>query len=83
MSNKLYAFENLLEASFIISKGVKADSLSIKDFQDLYENSQNIYAERVEVLTSYQKSSVITLNRKVGLNFDSYTKREKLLSDNM
>ena len=75
ISNKLYAFKNKENKTVIISKGVKSGSLTLKDFEELFENHSFIYANRKEILSSYNKKSITILDKKVRLNFNSYLKR--------
>ena len=82
ISNKFYALKTQSEKIVIVSKGVKSDSLTFKDFEDIYSHRKIISAKRNETLSSYNKGSVALLSRKVNLDFNNYIKREKLFDNN-
>lgn len=59
-------------------KGVFGDKLNRKDFEAMYWEKKNITGEKSETFINY-KEGYVNINRKnLTLNYDSYTKREKL-----
>lgn len=82
ISNKTYCL--VLDNGEIIirSKGVLNDSITLNDFKDMYYNNLSIQAEKYSSKTNYSKGSVVIEKSLVNINFDSYTKREKIFDAN-
>ena len=47
----------------------------------MYWNNSNVTATKFNTVRNYQKASVIIEKKDVVLNFDSYTKREKIYNN--
>ena len=82
ISNKTYCL--ILNNGDIIikTKGVINNSLSVDQFKTMYWSNLNVTATKFNSVTSYQKASVVIDKKDVVLNFDSYTKREKIYNSN-
>jgi hypothetical protein len=63
-------------------KGAHNTSLTVKDFQDMY-NGYNVKAVKQNTITSYDKGSVNIYDKKITLKSDSYTNRDKIYKDNV
>lgn len=44
----------------------------------MYLNNTNVTATKFNTVTNYEKASVLIEKKEVVLNYDSYTKREKI-----
>jgi hypothetical protein len=81
ISNKTYCLV-LLNGNIIIkTKGIINTSLSIEDFKTMYWNKSNVIATKSNTITNYTKGSILIEEKEIVLNYDSYTKREKLYND--
>ena len=61
---------------------IRTDLLILKlIFQINYYNKQNVVATKLNSITNYEKASVLIEKKEVILNFDAYTKREKIYND--
>jgi len=81
ISNKTYCLL-LLNGNIIIkTKGIINTSLSIEDFKTMYWNKSNVIATKSNTITNYTKGSILIEEKEIVLNYDSYTKREKLYND--
>jgi hypothetical protein len=47
----------------------------------MYWNKSNVIGTKSNTITDYTKGSVLIEEKEVNLNFDSYTKRQKLYND--
>ena len=47
----------------------------------MYWNNSNVTATKLNTVRNYQKASVVIEKKDVVLNFDSYTKREKIYNN--
>jgi len=61
----------------IKAKGLNSSSLTLKDFENLY-NGINIKGIKHNTITVYKEGSVVIAKREIELNSDSYKKRNKL-----
>lgn len=61
--------------------GILNKSLNIKDFKDMYWNKKKVNATKWNTVNNYEKASVLIEKKDVILNYDSYTKREKLFNE--
>ena len=82
ISNKTYCL--ILNNGDIIikTKGVINNSLTVDQFKTMYWSNLNVTATKFNSVTNYQKASVVIDKKDVVLNFDSYTKREKIYNSN-
>lgn len=60
------------------AKGVDSSKLTVQNYVYMYKYNTNITAYRLETKKSYEKGSVIFKLNEIVLNFDSYTKRQKI-----
>ena len=86
ISNKTYCLvlnNNENKNNIIIkAKGINNNSITLNDFKDMYFNNKNINTEKTSTITNYEKGSVVIQNQNIELNYNSYTKREKLFNTN-
>ena len=47
----------------------------------MYWNKSNVIATKSNTITNYTKGSILIEEKEIVLNYDSYTKREKLYND--
>lgn len=78
ISNKTYAL--VVEDGKVIlkAKGVTSNSLSLQEFKDMYLKSKSIQGDKTSSIINYSKGSVTIKESKVYINWNSYTKREKI-----
>jgi hypothetical protein len=81
ISNKTYCLILNNGESVIKTKGIINNSITIEDFKEMYWNQKNIKATKVNTVTNYTKSSVLIEKKDVMLNYDAYTKREKIFNN--
>lgn len=79
ISNKTYCLiTNQTHNNTIIkAKGVTKNTLTVKNFQDLYNNI-NINANRQNTVINYEQSYVDINNKNIILKHNSYLKRSKI-----
>ena len=78
ISNKTYCLILKNGETIIKTKGVINNSITIEDFKSMYWFNKNITARKYNSKTNYEKASVLIEKKDVILNYDSYTKREKI-----
>jgi hypothetical protein len=83
LSNKTYCLTLLDGSTVIKAKGVSSDSLNVDQFKNMYYNSNQIKAKKIDSVKSYKDGSVKILEKEVLLNYNAYTKREKVYSNNL
>lgn len=44
----------------------------------MYWNNSNVTATKINTSTNYEKASVLIDKKSINLNYNSYTKREKI-----
>ena len=81
ISNKTYCLILNNGDTIIKTKGVINNSLTVDKFKDMYFNKKNIKATKFNTVSNYQKASVLIEKKEVILNYDAYTKREKIYND--
>jgi len=81
ISNKTYCLVLENGDTIIKTKGIINKSLNLQDFKDMYWNKKYINVTKWNTLTNYEKTSVLIEKKDVILNYDSYTKREKLFNE--
>lgn len=74
----LYRFKTIV---IIKTKGLFSDSLSVKDFINMY-NGYNVEGIKQNTVTNYEKGSVIIGEKGVTLNYNAFKKREKIYKNN-
>jgi DNA polymerase type B, organellar and viral len=83
ISNKTYCL-SLYDGRIIIkTKGVLNTSLTLEDFKTMYYLSENVKGIRSSTETDYKEGFVSIKDKEVILNYNSYTKREKIYSNNL
>jgi hypothetical protein len=83
ISNKTYCLLLYDGRTIIKTKGVLNNSLSLEDFKTMYYISKNVKGIKVSTVTNYEKGFVSIGEKEVTLNYDAYTKREKVLENNL
>ena len=78
ISNKTYCLILNNGETVIKTKGVINKSITVEHFKDMYWFNKNVTATKINTITNYQKASVVIEKKDVVLNYDSYTKREKI-----
>lgn len=78
ISNKTYALKTKDGKVKMKAKGVISASLSLSDFKDMYLKSKSIQGDKSSSIISYSKGSVTIKESKITINWNSYTKREKI-----
>ncbi len=78
ITSKTYCLLIDNDKTIIKAKGVYNDSLTLKDFEDMYYNKCNVNAIKSHTTTSYEKGFVSIDFKNVILRYDSYEKREKI-----
>nr|YP_010697791.1 DNA polymerase [Porodaedalea chrysoloma]WCF76752.1 DNA polymerase [Porodaedalea chrysoloma] len=81
ISNKTYCLSLLDNSTIIKAKGVKNDSLTLEDFKSMYFSFKNILSIKPNTIKNLSKGSVIISEKEILLQYDSFTKREKLYSE--
>ena len=81
ISNKTYCLILNNDQIIIKTKGIINNSITVEDFKNMYWNNSNVTATKFNTVRNYQKASVIIEKKDVVLNFDSYTKREKIYNN--
>ncbi|KZT15563.1 hypothetical protein NEOLEDRAFT_1081995, partial [Neolentinus lepideus HHB14362 ss-1] len=81
ISNKTYCLVLNNGDTVIKTKGVINNSISLEDFKEMYFNNKNIQATKFNTITNYEKASVLIEKKDIVLNYDSYTKREKIFNN--
>jgi hypothetical protein len=66
------------KGTVIKSKGVFENSLSLKDFKTMYFDQKKVKATKADSKSNYKVGYVNIDTKEVILNFDSYTKRDKI-----
>jgi hypothetical protein len=64
----------------IKAKGVFSDTLSLRDFKNMYKGI-SVEADKRNTVTNYGKGSVVINKVTVELNFNSYKKRVKIYTN--
>jgi len=82
ISNKTYCLVLEDGETIIKSKGVSDSSLTLEDFKTMYYQSKNIKGIKSHADKNYSKGYVSINEKEIELNFDSYTKREKIYNKN-
>ena len=80
ISNKTYCLLLTNDETIIKTKGVINKSLTIEQFKAMYYQNKNVIAQKFNTITNYEKSSVLIEKKDVILNYNSYTKREKIFN---
>ena len=81
ISNKTYCLILNNDQIIIKTKGIINNSITVEDFKNMYWNNSNVTANKFNTVKNYQKASVIIEKKDVVLNYDSYTKREKIYNN--
>ena len=81
ISNKTYCLLLNNGDTIIKTKGVINNSLTLDDFKNMYWNKSNIKATKFNTTINYEKASVLIDKKEVTLNYDSYTKRDKIYNN--
>ena len=81
ISNKTYCLILNNDKIIIKTKGIIKNSITVEDFKNMYWNNSNVTANKFNTVKNYQKASVIIEKKDVVLNYDSYTKREKIYNN--
>lgn len=81
ISNKTYCLVLYNGDTIIKTKGVINNSITLEDFKSMYFHNKNITATKFNTVTNYEKASVLIEKKDVILNYDSYTKREKVYNN--
>ena len=81
ISNKTYCLILNNDKIIIKTKGIINNSITVEDFKNMYWNNSNVTANKFNTVKNYQKASVIIEKKDVVLNYDSYTKREKIYNN--
>ena len=81
ISNKTYCLILENGDNIIKTKGVINNSLSVEDFKTMYLDKSNVTATKFNSISNYQKASVVIEKKDVVLNYDAYTKREKIYNN--
>ena len=84
ISNKTYFIRDVKGTAIVKAKGMKSSSVSYKDFVDFLNNKNVETAVERQSKTYWYLGYVSIENKdKIKINFNSYTKREKIFnSDN-
>jgi len=59
------------------AKGIKADSLSISDFENMYFNSKPVQGEKLTTKTNYSKGSVTILKENITIDWNVYKNKKE------
>ena len=78
ISNKTYCLILNNDEAIIKTKGVINKSVTVDHFKAMYFDKKNTTATKFNTKSNFEKASVIIEKKDVVLNFDSYTKREKI-----
>lgn len=81
ISNKTYCLLLNNGETVIKTKGVINSSISIEQFKSMYFENKNVIATKINSITNYEKASVVIEKKDVVLNYNSYTKREKIYNN--
>nr|QWO71378.1 DNA polymerase [Calocybe cyanea] len=81
ISNKTYCLLLNNGETIIKTKGVINSTITIEQFKSMYFDKKNIKATKFNTITNYEKASVLIEKKEVVLNYDSYTKREKIYNN--
>jgi len=80
ISNKTYCLVTEKGDTIIKAKGVSNNAISLEDFKTMYWNNKNIQTIKLNTTKYIQKGYVSIDNKEITLNYNSYTKREKIFS---
>jgi hypothetical protein len=78
ISNKTYVLKTKVGKEIKKAKGAVKYSIPYSYFQYLYLHSKSIKANKTFSTINYSKGSVTIETKEIDINWDSYTKREKL-----
>lgn len=78
ISNKTYCLVTNSNQTIIKAKGVMKDSLTLNSFKEMYISNLNSKALKMETFKSFELATVNFNKKEVILNYDSYTKRDKI-----
>nr|QWO71373.1 DNA polymerase [Termitomyces sp. DKA64] len=78
ISNKTYALKLDNEEVIHRAKGVTNYSLSFSDYKSMYLNSESIQGTKISGIINYSLGSVLIKTSPIEINWNSYTKREKI-----
>ena len=81
ISNKTYCLILNNGETIIKTKGVINNSLTVEHFKSMYFDNENVLATKINTKKDYQKASVVIEKKNVVINYDSYTKREKVYNN--
>jgi hypothetical protein len=81
ITSKTYMLE--LEDGTIIkkAKGVNSESLSIKNFEDMYNKSKDALALKTQSKLDFLDGTVNIYTKSTTIHYNSYIKREKIFND--
>lgn len=83
ISNKTYCLILNDGKKIIKNKGTSENSITVEDFKKMYYQSENVKGIRSSTETDYKDGFVSIKDKEVILNYDSYTKRKKIYSNNL
>jgi len=78
ISNKTYILLTSKGGEITKAKGIRADSLSISDFENMYFNSKPVQGEKLTTKTNYSKGSVTIQKENITIDWNVYKKRTKV-----
>ena len=81
LSNKTYCLILSNGNTIIKAKGVINNSLTVEDFKTMFYENKNIQTKKSNTISNYNKASVLIEKKDIILNYNSYTKREKIYND--
>nr|YP_010044372.1 DNA polymerase [Trametes versicolor]QPF23613.1 DNA polymerase [Trametes versicolor] len=81
ISNKTYCLILNNGETIIKTKGIINNSLTVEHFKSMYWYNSNVTATKFHTITNYQNASVLIKKKDVVLNYDSFTKREKIYNN--
>ena len=82
ISNKTYCLVLDDNTTIIKAKGIINKDLTRENFISMYKDNLNINTMKTNTDINYEKGSVIIEKKKVVLNYNSYTKRNKIYNEN-
>nr|QWO71376.1 DNA polymerase [Calocybe gangraenosa] len=80
ISNKTYCLILINGETIIKTKGVINNSITVEDFKSMYLSNKNITATKYNSIINFPKAYVLIEKKKVTLNYNSYTKRNKIFN---
>jgi hypothetical protein len=80
ISNKTYCLILKNGKTIIKCKGINTDSLTVKEFKDMYFTAKDTYASKISSKTNLSKGSVTIEEKQILIQHDVYRKREKIFN---